>query len=102
MKRHPNVKRTWTLLIPTDTMPAVNTPKGMYQFMRELSDICSEYCDHNFLSISGDVHRKEVKATFKFYRTAVEFADMWFKCRAKVLAELARERKFDDMDDLPF
>jgi len=102
MKKHPNVYRTWTLTIPTDTMPAVNEPKAMVQFMRELSDVCGDFCDHQFLSIAGDVYRKEVKVTFKYHRTAVEFADMWFSARAKVLAELQRDRRQDDLDDLPF
>jgi len=102
MKQHPNVKRTWTLIIPTETMPAVNSPKGMNQFMRELSDVVIDFAPDAFVGLTGDFMRKECKVTFKYYKTAVGFANVWFKSRAAVLAELARDRKYNDLDDVPF
>lgn len=93
MKRHSNVRRTWTLILPTETMPAVNTPKGMNQFMSELSGVVLEYHKEAFVGLTGDYIKRCVYVTFRFYKTAVEFADMWFLSRAKVLAEMERDRR---------
>lgn len=94
MKTHANVRRTWTLIIPTDTMPAVNNPKGMNQFLRELTGVVSEFHENALVGVTGDYIKRCVYVTFRYYKTAAEFADMWFHTRAKVLAEMRRNRHY--------